>query len=134
MNYEITYDTQVIAPIDSETSRVIETEAEYIVKTEASKEIIWLQRFLKELRKERENSVLHCDSQSAIHLAKNSVFHSRIKHLQVRYHFIRSLLENGMIYLEKISGSQHPADMLTKAVTIEQLKLFATSIGLQEWA
>ena len=83
------------------------TETEYIVVTEASKEMIWLQGFLKELGKERENSVLHCDSQSAIHLAKNPVFHSRTKHIQVRYHFIRSLLEDGMISLEKISRSKN---------------------------
>ena len=108
-------------------------EAEYVAVTEASKEMIWLQRLLKELGKERENSVLHCDSQSAIYLAKNPIFHSRTKHIQARYHFIRSLLEDGMISLEKISGSQNLADMLTKAVTIDKLKLCATSIGLQEY-
>ena len=57
------------------------TEAEYIAVTEASKEMIWLQGFLKELGKDRGNSVLHCDSQSVIYLAKNSVFHSRTKHI-----------------------------------------------------
>ena len=108
------------------------TEAEYIAVTEASKELIWLQGFLKELGKERDNSVLHCDSQSAIHLAKNPIFHSRTKHIQVRYHFIRSLLEDGMISLEKISGSQNPVDILTKVVTIDKLKLCTTSIDLQE--
>jgi hypothetical protein len=57
------------------------TEAEYIALTKASKEMIWLQSYLKELGKKLENSVLHYDSQSAIHLAKNSAFHSRMKHI-----------------------------------------------------
>jgi hypothetical protein len=64
------------------------TEAEYVAATEASKEMIWLQRFIKELGKKRENSRLYCDSESAIHLAKNSTFHSKTKNIQWRYHFI----------------------------------------------
>ena len=46
-------------------------EAEYVAATEASKEMIWLQRFMEELGKKQENSRLYSDSQSAIHLAKN---------------------------------------------------------------
>ena len=64
------------------------TEEEYVVATEASKEMIWLQRFMEELGKKQENSKLYCDSQSAIHLTKNSAFHSKTKNIQLRYHFI----------------------------------------------
>ena len=107
------------------------TEAEYVAVTEASKEMVWLQSFLEELGKKQEDNVLYCDSQSAIHLAKNPSFHSRTKHIQLRYHFIRSLLEDGILKLEKISGAQNPADMLTKTVTIDKLKLCSTSVGLK---
>lgn len=107
------------------------TEAEYVAVTEASKEMVWLQSFLEELGKKQENNILYCDSQSAIHLAKNPSFHARTKHIQLRYHFIRSLLEDGILKLEKISGAQNPADMLTKAVTIDKLKLCSASVGLQ---
>jgi hypothetical protein len=71
------------------------TEAEYVASTEASKEMIWLQRFMEELGKKQENNRLYCDSQSAVHLAKNSTFHSKTKHIQLRYQFIRSALEDG---------------------------------------
>ena len=57
------------------------TEAEYVAATEASKEMIWLQRFMGELGKEHDMGTLYNDSQSAIHLAKNSTFHSRTKHI-----------------------------------------------------
>ncbi|KAE8725614.1 Purple acid phosphatase 10 [Hibiscus syriacus] len=90
------------------------TEAEYVVVTEASKEMVWLQSFLEELGKKQENNVLYCNIQSAIQLEKNPSFHSRTKHIQLRYHFIWSLLEDGILKLEKISGAQNPADMLTK--------------------
>jgi hypothetical protein len=55
------------------------TEAKYVSVTEASKEMIWLQRFMEELGKKQENSRLYCDNQSVIHLAKNSTFHSKTK-------------------------------------------------------
>ena len=74
--------------------------------------------------------MLHCDSQSAIHLAKNPVYHARTKYIQVRYHFIKSAFEDGVLILEKILGSLNPADMLTKTVPVKKLKLCATSVGL----
>ncbi len=74
--------------------------------------------------------MLHSDSQGAIHLAKNSVFHSRTKHIDLSYHFIRLLIEDGVLKLVKIVGSKNPADMLTKPVTTEKLELCAASVGL----
>ena len=107
------------------------TEAEYVAAIEASKEMIWLQRFMEELGKKRENSRLYSDSQSAIHLAKNFTFHSKTKHIQIKYHFIRSVLEDGQPKLEKIHTSQNPANMLKKVVTRKKLSFCMVSIGLQ---
>jgi hypothetical protein len=107
------------------------TKAEYVVAIEASKEMIWLQRFMEELGKKQENSRLYCDSESVIHLAKNSSFHSNTKHIQLRYHFIRFVLEDGHLNLEKIHTSQNTADMLTKRVTREKLNSCSVSVGLQ---
>ena len=74
--------------------------------------------------------MLYCDSQCAIHLAKNPIYHARAKHIQVRCHFIRSTLEEEVLVLEKILGSLNLADMLIEIVPIEKLKLCATSVGL----
>jgi hypothetical protein len=87
---------------------------------------------MEELGKKQANNRLYCDSQSAIHLAKNSAFHSKTKNIHLRYHFIRSTLEDGQLKLEKIHTSQNPADMLTKGVTREKLSSFSVSVGLQE--
>eukprot|EP00253_Pinus_taeda_P008037 PITA_08037 len=106
-------------------------EVEYVATTEASKEMIRLQRFLDELGKKKELGRLYSDSQSAIHLAKNFAFHSKTKHIQLRYRFIRSALEDGHLKLEKIHTSQNPADMLTKVVIREKLRIYSVSIGLQ---
>ena len=61
------------------------TEAKYMAAVEASKELIWMRNFLSELEMKQEEFLLHCDNQSAIHLAKNIAYHSRTKHIQRRY-------------------------------------------------
>ncbi|KAL4016323.1 hypothetical protein IC575_023971 [Cucumis melo] len=62
------------------------TEAEYIVATEACKEMLWMKRFIQKLGFKQQRYVIYCDNQSAIHLVKNATFHSRTKHIDVRYH------------------------------------------------
>ena len=59
------------------------TEAEYISATEASKEAIWLAHLCNEFGMPEKAHVLGCDSQSAICLAKNAMFHARTKHIDV---------------------------------------------------
>ena len=95
--------------------------------------MIWLHGFLDELGKKQEMSILHSDSQSTIFLAKNSVFHSKSKHIQTKYHFICYLVEDKLVILENICGSKNLADMLSKGITIEKLKLCVTSVGLLAW-
>ena len=107
------------------------TEAEYVASTESSKEIIWLHRFMEELGKKQENIRFYSDSQSAIHLANNSSFHLRTKHIQLMYHFIRSVLDEELLKLEKIHTSQNPAVMLKKGVTREKLSSYLVYVGLQ---
>ena len=63
-------------------------EVDYVVSTEASKEMIWLQRLMEELGNKQENNRLYCDSESAIHIENNSSFHSKTNHIKIRHHFI----------------------------------------------
>ena len=107
------------------------TEAQYVAATQASKEMIWMQRFIEELGKKEENSRLYSDNQSAIHIEKNSAFHSNTKHIHIKYHFIRYVLGEELLKLEKMHTSQNPANMLTKGVTGEKLSSCSVSVGLQ---
>ena len=59
------------------------------------------------------------------------VFHSRTKHIELKYHFIRSVLDEELLKLEKIHTSQNFADMLTKGVTREKLSSWSAFVGLQ---
>jgi len=60
---------------------------------------------------------VHCDSMSAIYLAKNQVYHGRMKHIDVKYHFVRDVLEDGDIKVKKVHTKDNPADILTKVVS-----------------
>lgn len=77
------------------------TEAEYMAVASATKEAIWVNTLLDELKfPQPQRTLLLIDNQSAISLAKNAVFHSRTKHIAIRYHFIREIVEKGEIELK----------------------------------
>jgi hypothetical protein len=76
------------------------TEAEYVAATDATKEAIWLRRLLIQIDSFLNNHVRSlCDNQSSIRLVHNPIHHSRTKHIQIRYHFIREKQEEGEIGL-----------------------------------
>lgn len=85
---------------------------------------------VKELGQERTECKLHSDSKSVVHLAKNSTYHSRTEHIDIKYHFIRSLLEEGSYKMDKIRTDENPADMVSKSFTTEKLEICSTSLGL----
>jgi len=80
------------------------------------KEAIWLQDLMDDLGIEQDFLKVNYDSMSIIYLAKNQVYHVRKKHIDVRYHFLREILEDGDIELKKIHTKNNLADMLTKVV------------------
>jgi hypothetical protein len=72
-------------------------EAEYMALAEALKEGIWLSRVLKDLGEPQERFTAYCDNQGAIALSENPGKHSRTKHIDVRYHFIRERVDQGSV-------------------------------------
>jgi hypothetical protein len=76
-------------------------ETEYMATAEAVKEALWFAGLVKELGIQQGGVSLHCDSHSAIYLAKNQVYHARTKHIDVRFHKIKELVATGELLLEK---------------------------------
>lgn len=89
---------------------------------EATKEALWLMRITCELGFPQKSVEVFCDSQSAICLAKNSVFHERTKHIQTRYHFIRDVIADGELIVSKIDTKINPADILTKSLPVKKFE------------
>lgn len=98
--------------------------------TEVVKEAIWVKGLLGDLGFKQDKAQVWCDSQSAICLSNNSVFHERTKHMTLKRSFLSEMKEEGNIEMIKIHTSRNPADMLTKYIlvnsfesTLEVLKL-----------
>ncbi|RLM98852.1 hypothetical protein C2845_PM06G26760 [Panicum miliaceum] len=106
-------------------------EAEYIAATTAACQGIWLARLLAELKGEKVRSItLKMDSESAIQLSKNPVFHDRSKHIDVRYHFIRECVEENRVKLQSVRTAEELADILTKALGPQQFCELRSKIGV----
>ena len=90
------------------------TEVEYIAATKACKEAIWLAGLVKEMGITIQMPTLHCDSLSAIMLAKNPIFHAKTKHIEVKYYFKRDMLEDKLMRLVKVHTDDNSAYLLTK--------------------
>ena len=106
-------------------------EAEYVAQTHAAKEAIWLRRLLTEIFKSIDTpTTLFSDSKSAITLAHDGHYHAQTKHIDIRYHFIRYIIEAGTIKLVYCPTNDMTADTLTKALPSVKAKHFATALGL----
>jgi len=93
-------------------------EAEYRSLRRLVAELAWLNRLLHELGFENITPILvKCDSQAAIYIAKNLVFHERIKQVELDCHFVREKLLAGLISLSHVSTKAQLADILTKPLS-----------------
>jgi hypothetical protein len=106
-------------------------EVEYIAATSAATQALWLARLLGGLLGRKTETVeLKVDSKSALALAKNPVFHERSKHIRIKYHFIRSCLEEGSMKASHISTDDQLADILTKSLGRVKFHELRAQIGL----
>ena len=107
------------------------TESEYIAATHAAKEALWLRSLITQLFKlDLAPTVLFCDNQSAIELTKDHQYHARTKHIDIRYHFIRWIVEQGSLKITYCPTDKMIADALTKALPSAKVKHFAARLGL----
>ena len=106
------------------------TEAEYITVTETIKRAIWLRGLFCEFSLVHDVTIVHYDSQSAIHLTRDQMFHERTKYIDVRYHFIRDIISQDDVTVTKIGTANNPANMLTKSLPIVKFKYCSDLIGV----
>ena len=108
------------------------TESEYVAATHGMKEALWLRNLLAEVFEPlTDATTLFSDNQSAIALTRDHQFHARTKHIDVRYHFIRWVVENGALRLVYCPTADMVADVLTKALPSPKVKHFAECLGLR---
>jgi hypothetical protein len=104
-----------------------------VALTAATKEANWIRDLLNELGFARKwPTPILVDNQSAIVLSKQPLFHSRTKHIQLAFHYVRQKQARGVISVEKVSTSEQPADFLTKNIGVSQLQAAKAFVGLQD--
>jgi phosphoribosyl-AMP cyclohydrolase len=94
-------------------------EDEYMATTHASKEEVWLQILCSGIGLVQQAVRIDCDSQSAIFMAKNPTYHSKTKHIDIQYQFVRDLVEENKLLLMKVETLKNVVDSLTKFVSTE---------------
>ncbi|KAG8955677.1 hypothetical protein FRC04_007668 [Tulasnella sp. 424] len=107
------------------------TEAEYIAASIAGQETIWMRGLLRELGfKINSPSLLLVDNQSAITVAKNPEHHGRMKHVDVRYHWIRQEIRRKNISIHYVPTGQNTADILTKPLPKPLVETHRQGLGI----
>jgi hypothetical protein len=108
------------------------TEAEYYSLSEAVKEVLWVRQIYEDVGVElRHPTVVHQDNQSTIAIALNPIQHQRVKHMDVRVHFLRDHLDKEDITLAWCPTEDMIADVLTKALPGAQHRKFTELMGLR---
>lgn len=107
------------------------TEAEYMALSDSSREAIYLRNFLNELGFiGKDPIIINNDNQSAAKLVRNPTFHSRTKHIDARYHYVREASENGLIEVRYLPTNNMIADILTKGLFRPKHLKFINEMGL----
>lgn len=96
-------------------------------------EIIWLQSILGELgMKSGRSPVLWCDNLGATYMVANPIFHGRMKHIEVDFHFVRERVANKQLDVRFISTEDQVADGFTKALSLKKLISFRNNLNLEK--
>jgi hypothetical protein len=106
------------------------TDAEYIAASEAAREIAWLKNLFGELEIGFKQSRLLTDNSACISISKDPCLHSRTKHLDLRYHFIREKVEEESLLVEYCPTQSMVADIMTKPLPRVAFQGFRDSMSL----
>ncbi|GJY19067.1 hypothetical protein Tco_0390558 [Tanacetum coccineum] len=107
------------------------TEAEYIALSGCCAQILWMRSQLTDYGFQFNKIPLYCDNKSAIALCCNNVQHSRAKHIDVRYHFIKEQVENGIVELYFVRTEYQLADIFTKPLPRERFNFLIEKLGMR---
>jgi hypothetical protein len=96
-------------------------EAEYVAMSRCAQQMVWMHSWLKEVEVEYSvPGLIRGDNRGAIALTKNTKDHGKVKHIDIRHHYIRELLQSGAITIEHVSSSDNLADIFTKPLPRDQ--------------
>nr|GEV62708.1 retrovirus-related Pol polyprotein from transposon TNT 1-94 [Tanacetum cinerariifolium] len=115
------------------SAAISSTEVEYIALSRCCAQILWMRSQLLDYGIGFNKIPMYCDNKSAIALCCNNVQHSRSKHIDIRYHFIKEQVENGVIELYFVNMEYQLADLFTKALGRDRIEFIINKLGMRSF-
>ena len=112
------------------TRALSSTEAEYMSLSDACRQVVWIHSLLSEIHINLRHIPLYGDNQGSIFIASNAVQEKRTKHIDIRYHYIREVVESGKVKLYFVQTDQNPADMFTKNLSRDKFLYCRSMLGI----
>jgi Reverse transcriptase (RNA-dependent DNA polymerase)/Pol polyprotein, beta-barrel domain/GAG-pre-integrase domain/gag-polypeptide of LTR copia-type len=107
-------------------------EAEYVAMSRCAQQMVWMQSWLGEVKVEFSvPGLIKGDNRGAIALTKNTKDHGKVKHIDIRHHYIRELLQSGIIILEQVPSSDNLADLFTKPLPRDHHHSLLNSLNIR---
>ncbi|XP_075499843.1 uncharacterized protein LOC142538405 [Primulina tabacum] len=105
-------------------------ESEYVAAASCCSQLLWMNQMIKDYGFNSDTLIVYCDNSSAIDISKNPVQYSRTKHIDIRHHFIRDLVDKGAIRMEFVRTENQLADIFTKPLDFERFSNLRKSLSL----
>ena len=106
-------------------------KVEYVAGYSTSCEVVWLRKLLSDLFDlQLDATCIYCDNQSCVKLSENPVFHDKSKHIEIKYHYIRDMVQRGAVKLQYVATNEQVADVLTNPITRAKLEYFIEKLGV----
>ncbi|GKA92412.1 retrovirus-related pol polyprotein from transposon TNT 1-94 [Tanacetum coccineum] len=115
------------------SAAISSTEAEYIALSGCCAQVLWMRSQLTDYGLRFNKILMYCDNKRIIALCCNNVQHSRSKHIDIRYHFIKEQVENGVVELYFVSTEYQLADIFTKALCRERIEFLIDKLGMRSF-
>ena len=107
------------------------TEAKYIAIVACCTQVMWMKQTLQDMKVSIDEHIsIKCDNTSAISISKNPVLHSKTKHIQIKYHFLREQVAQKLVKLEYVPTKEKIADIFTKPLAKEPFKYLRDKLGI----
>ena len=108
-------------------------EAEYVAAFEAAKEALWIRQLLDAINiPPHDATTILCDNNAARSLSEDPMLHPRVKHMDIKYHFLRENVQDGKVRLQYIPSNDNVADVLTKPLARDKFTRLRGFLGLSD--
>ncbi|KAK9721522.1 hypothetical protein QE152_g21514 [Popillia japonica] len=125
-------DVQCHGALISNNVSLSSTEAEYVALGKGITEGCWIRNLLQEIGIECEQVLIFEDNQSAIYISKNPEQHKRLKHVDLKYHFVRDKICSNIVNISYIRSEEQIADLCTKGLPRRTFQNLSEMLGLKD--